>query len=348
MKNLLKRITEKKRKLDQFQPLPHGVVKNLEDWLNVELTYSSNRIEGNTLTRIETAEVIEKGVSAVISGKALVDQLEAVNHARAIEQMHWISTQIKSHNEITEAHINSIHKIILTRIDDEWAGRYREDEVFIRGTDVELPMPQRVPYLMKDFADWLAQGKKPHPILIAADAHFKFVSIHPYRDGNGRTARLLMNLILLKNDYPLAIIRAEDRTEYLNALNVAQKKGDFEPFYTIIAQAVERSLDAYLNITEGKPALAPLTKLKREPQETIGPETYGELLKIGELAKETGETVHTLRYWTKLGLLKVTNYSEGGYQLYHANMIKRAEKIRTLQKEQRLPLDEIKKHLTHN
>lgn len=342
MNDIFKRLRQKKQKLDSSRPLRQDVVSDLEEWLKIELTYSSNRIEGNTLTRIETAEVIEKGVSAVISGKALRDQLEAVNHAKAVEYVRSLATKIKSHNDITEAHINDIHKIILTRIDDEWAGRYREEEVFIKGTDVELPLPHKVPYLMDDFYYWLANEKKDHPVKIAADGHFKFVSVHPYKDGNGRTSRLLMNLILLENGYPMAIIRAEERTKYLDSLYTAQKKDNFEPFYILVAQAVDRSLDAYLNIAEGKPALTSLTQKHKDLKNMDRTETYSGFLKIGELAKETDETIHTLRYWTKSGLLKVAKYTEGGYQLYHPSMILRARRIREFQNKQRLSIAEIK------
>lgn len=346
MDDKLKLLTEKKKKLESFQPLKKEIVKNLEDWLRVELTYSSNAIEGNTLTRIETAEVLEKGVSAVISGKALKDQLEAVNHAKAIEFIKSLAKKRKSHTQITEGDINAIHKIILTGIYDEGAGRYRDTEVFIKGTNVELPQPVKVPYMMHEFIQWLSNQKETHPVRVAADSHFKLVSIHPYVDGNGRTARLLMNLILIINGYPMAVIRNEERTQYLDSLEHAQLKDDMQSYYHLIEVSVDRSLDAYLNATQGKPILPafqkhplPVGKSKRNAV------TYAELLKIGELAKETGETIHTLRYWTKSGLLEVTKYTEGGYQLYSPFMIKRAKEIRRLQKEKRLTLAEIQKKI---
>lgn len=349
MTNLLQQLTEKKLKLDKLQPLKKERLKNLEDWLRVELTYSSNAIEGNTLSRIETAEVIEKGVSAVISGKALKDQLEAVNHVKAIEFIKSLAKKRKNHTKITENDINTIHKIILTGIDDEWAGRYRETEIFIKGTNVELPQPDKVPYIMNEFIQWLSHQKKTHPVRVAEDAHFKLVSIHPYIDGNGRTARLLMNLILIINGYPMAVIRNEERTQYLDSLERAQLKEDMQSYYHLIEVSVERSLDAYLNATQGKPILPAFEEhpllVGKSKRNAV---TYSELLKIGELAKETGETIHTLRYWTKEGLLTVTKYTEGGYQLYSPSMIKRAKEIRRLQKEERLTLAEIKNRFGKN
>ncbi len=341
MIDLLQQLTEKKLKLDKLQPIKKEVIKNLEDWLRVELTYSSNAIEGNTLTRIETAEVLEKGISAIISGKALKDQLEAVNHAKAIEFIKSLVKKRKNHTKITESDINAIHKIILTGIDDEWAGRYRETEIFIKGTNVELPQPVKVPYMMNEFIQWLSNQKKTHPVRVAEDAHFKLVSIHPYIDGNGRTARLLMNLILIINDYPMAVIRNEERIQYLDSLELAQLKEDMRSYYHLIEISVDRSLDAYLNAAQGKPTLP---AFEEHPLNAI---TYSELLKIGELAKETGETIHTLRYWTKVGLLEVTKYTEGGYQLYSPSMIKRVKEIRTLQKEKRLTIEEIKQRFAN-
>jgi Fic family protein len=346
MANLLSQITKKKLQLDRLQPAKHEVIKNLEDWLRVELTYSSNAIEGNTLSRIETAEVLEKGISAVISGKPLKDQIEAINHARAIKFIQSLVRKYKSHTQITETDINAIHKIILTGINDEWAGKYREMEVFIKGVNIDLPQPIKVPYMMHEFFQWLSGYNKIHPVRMAADAHLKLVSIHPYIDGNGRTARLLMNLILIINDYPMAVIRNEERTQYLAALELAQIKDDMNPYYNLIEVSVERSLDAYINAFQGKPILLAFKKYSLpEVKSKNNSITYSKLLKIGELAKETNETIHTLRYWTKMGLLKVTNYSEGGYQLYSPEMIKQVKEIRRLQKDKRFSLTEIKKEL---
>ena len=340
MKDKLKRLTAKKQELDKFKPLPQELVGSLEEWFKVELTYSSNAIEGNTLSRIETAEVIEKGISAVISGKALRDQLEAVNHAKALEFIKTLASQRKSHQFITEKDIKAIHKIILTGIDDQWAGKYRQTEVFIKGADVEFPSAHKVPYIMTEFIQWLEDQQEEHPVRVASNAHFKFVSIHPFIDGNGRTARLLMNLILAINSYPMAVIRNEERIRYLEVVNLGQTQNDLKSFYSLIEESVERSLDVYLNAAQGKPSLAPLTKgIKTDRLKRI------KLLKIGELAKEAEESITTIRYWTKEGLLTVRDFTKGGYQLYEPLMIERVKNIRQLQNEKRLTLKEIKEGL---
>lgn len=335
MINLLKKLTEKKEQLDSLKPSSKELEQSLDDWLRVELTYSSNAIEGNILTRIETAEVLERGTAAVIKGKPLKDQIEALNHAKALAFIKTLAPTLKSHQYLTEENIKNIHKIILTGINDEWSGRYRQTEVFIRGFNVDLSSPQKVPYLMAEFIQW-TQEIQEHAVQVAADAHFKFVTIHPFVDGNGRTARLLMNLILLIHGYPMAIIRNEERTQYLEAIFTAQTKGDRQPFYTMVETAVERTLDAYINAAKGKAVFPNLIPAIFKTNK---------LLRIGELAKQTGETIHTIRHWMEKGLIEVAEHTKAGYQLFNSSMIARAREIRRLQKEERLSIDEIRNRL---
>lgn len=339
MDDRLKRLTAKRNKFSRLKPLPKEITNNLEEWLKVELTYSSNAIEGNTLSRIETAEVIERGIAATISGKPLKDQLEAINHAKAVEFVKELAKKRKSHQYIAEEDILAIHKMISTQIMDEWAGRYRLTQVFIRGSDLEFPEAKNVPSLMKKFIEWLEVQQEAHPVRVASDAHFKFESIHPFVDGNGRVGRLLANLILLINGYPMAIIRMEERTQYLKAINTAQTTGNLLPLYDLIENSTERSLDAYLNVAEGKAALPALIGQSVKHKEG--------LLKVGELAKLAQETASTIRYWTKEGLLKVAKYTEGGYQLYDSSQIDRAKEIRYLQENLRYTLSEIKQKLRY-
>jgi Fic family protein len=335
MNTLLQQLTEKQQHIAHSSSFSPDFVQNLEEWLKVELTYSSNAIEGNTLTRIETAEVIERGITAIISGKSLKDQLEAINHAKAVDYIKALATKRKGHQFLTEQDILSIHKHILATIDDAGAGIYRRIDVFIRGKDIEFPRPQHVPSLMKEFIHWIEGQQGKHPVRIAADAHFKFVTIHPFIDGNGRTGRLLMNLILILNGYPMAIIKTEERTVYLDAIYKGQKHNEFDDFYTIIKNAVDRSLDVYLNAMKGEFPLTPVTK----------PLATGSVLRLGELAKATGEKVATLAYWTRENLLPVQGKTEGGYHLYDASVIARIKEIRQLQTMERLTLEEIKERL---
>lgn len=343
MDDKLKLLTEKKKQLDALRPLPKELEQNLEDWFRVELTYTSNAIEGNTLSRMETAEVLERGITAVIPGKPLKDQLEALNHAKALGHIKTLAKALKSHQYITEGKIKALHKVVLTGIDDKWAGVYRQTLVVIRGAEVELPDPHKVPYLMNEFVQWLERQQEKHPVKLAADAHLKLVSIHPFVDGNGRTARLLMNLILTLNGYPMTVIRTEERTRYLDALNTAQTKGNIEPFYNLIETSVERSLDIYLRAARGEPVFH--ERVSSSAGQIDLKKSAPKLLKIGELAKETGKTIHTLHYWTEEGLLEVKERTPGGYALYDPRMIERVKEIGRMQGTERLTIAEIKHRL---
>lgn len=319
-------LTDKKKRLDKYRPLPSEMVQNLDEWFRIELTYTSNAIEGNTLTRQETAVIVEKGLT--VSSKSLKEHLEAVNHAKALD---WIKEFIgkigKSKNQIREADILNIHALILRGIDDANAGRYRNVPVRISGSEMILPNPRKVPELMKQFGKQINQKDKLHPVEIAANAHYELVTIHPFIDGNGRTARLLMNLIFLQYGYPPALIRKRDRLAYINSLEKAQLGGSKDDYYKIIIKAVDRSLDIYLKALDG--------------DEQPKPEQEKPLLRIGQLAKQTGETNPTIRHWTKEGLLEVAEITESGYQLYAPEMVQRAKQIRELQKK-RYSLAEIK------
>ncbi len=246
-------LTQKKEKIDSFRPLPKELVKNLTEWFRVELTYTSNALEGNTLTSLETALFLEKGIT--IGGRSLQEHLEATNHAKAFD---WIMNFVKHDpSQITEKDIVHIHDIILKGIDDENAGHYRSTAVRIGGSRTTLPNPLKVPDLMAKFVEEL-NAMQIHPacldeapgrrrVELAALAHYHLVTIHPFVDGNARTARLLMNLILLMHGYPPAVIAPEERLAYLRALEKAQTGGSMDDYMHLIMKAVDHSLDIYLN-----------------------------------------------------------------------------------------------------
>src|SRR3989344_4817520 len=246
MDDILQKLHVKKQRLDNNKPLPDELIKNLEEWFRIELTYTSNAIEGNTLTRQETAMVVEEGLT--VQGKSLEEHQEAINHAKAFDFIQTLKN--KKRHELTTRDIFDIHSIILNKIDDTNKGRYRNVAVRLRGSETVLPNALKVPELMDEFIAWLQSDIEDNPIKIAADAHFKLVSIHPFVDGNGRTARLLMNLLLMQAGYPPAIVRKEDRSAYINSLEKAQTKGDSSDYYTLILKAIDRSLDVYLEAIE--------------------------------------------------------------------------------------------------
>lgn len=335
----LSQLTLKQQRLQELlKTKPKHFQAQLDEWVRVELTYSSNHIEGNTLTRQETAEVIERGFSAVIKGKPLKDQLEALNHARAVDLVCHMAEQIKGHQFISEGDIKSIHKTILASIDDYNAGKYRQTEVFIRGvTDVIFPQPNQVAIKMRQLIEWLEGQQETHAVHIAADLHSRFITIHPFVDGNGRTGRLLMNLVLLTNDYPLAVIRAEERQEYLEAVHTLQTKNNSDDYYQVIFRAIERSLDAYLNLAQGKPALIPFGNLSK-----ISPQ---KLLKIGQIAQLSQVSIPTVRYYVAEELIKPTAKSQGGFMLFTPKIVDTIKTIKQLQLNQRLSIAEIRSKL---
>ncbi|MBX7237161.1 MAG: Fic family protein [Caldilineales bacterium] len=240
---LLAQIDAKRALLAERRPLSAGEAARLREYLDVEWTYHSNSIEGSTLTRQETLVVLKHGLT--IGGKTLVEHLEATNHKHAIDHVIQLATQA---TPPSEADILALHRLILHGIDDENAGAYRQRQVFIAGSDYVPPPPPAVPGRMAEFGQWLERRPALHPVERAAHAHFWLVDIHPFVDGNGRVARLLMNLLLLQSGYPIAIVRTEDRLAYYAALE-AGHAGRLNDFLLLVAAAVDRTADLHLSAT---------------------------------------------------------------------------------------------------
>ncbi|MBI4906218.1 MAG: Fic family protein [Acidobacteria bacterium] len=240
---MLERITALKVELDALRPLDAAALARLEHYYNVDLTYTSNAIEGNTLTPVETTLVIEKGIT--IAGKPLRDHLEALDHFDAIR---YVRELARSECPLIEAEVRSLHNMVIRRSQPEIAGRYAQVNRYVR-TDTgrhTFPSPAEIPALMGDFAAWLA-GADSTPET-AFTAHRRLVDIHPFHDGNGRTARLLMNLILIRAGYPPVAVRPEDRLEYTMALQQAQSGGGPEQFEWLMYERLESTLREYLHM----------------------------------------------------------------------------------------------------
>lgn len=221
---------------------PHLRLSVEADW-ELAQTYNSNAIEGNTLTLSETKAVLLHGVT--VSGHPLREHLEAVNHLEAWRLMRRMAS---GGQPVTEEDILSLHRVILTGIQSEEAGRYRRERVRIAGASLILPNPLKVPDLMADFARELGNPAGVHPVLHAARVHYGLVAIHPFIDGNGRTSRLLMNLLLLRAGYPAALIPVAERARYYTALELANG-GDFLPFEAFIIDRVRKSVRDLLALT---------------------------------------------------------------------------------------------------
>ena len=235
-------IEEKKKCLMKKRPLDPLIEKNIYEWSKVGLTYASNAIEGNTLTEGETAQILEKGIA--IGGKTIVEHLEALGHAKAVDLISEIALK-KTRQEITVSDVLEIHKVLLEQILPLYAGRFRQSSVRISGSSVARPNALKVPDLMDQLLASLKTSQNSE-VLIAADLHLDFVFIHPFVDGNGRTARLLSNLVLLQAGFPLVKIDVKNRIQYINAIEKAFLSSDREDYYLVWFQAIETTLDEYL------------------------------------------------------------------------------------------------------
>lgn len=234
-------IADLKQTLDALRPLGQAALAQLQKHYDVELTFTSNAIEGNTLTYRETAEVIEHGVT--VGGKPLRDHLEAVDHYAAVQ---WMRELAASPDPLGEGVVSELHRRIVARSQPEIAGAYSRYPRRVAGSAVVFPNPAKIPQLMADFGDWLkAEPATPEA---AFDAHFRLTAIHPFSDGNGRTARLLMNLMLIRGGYPPVAVRPEDRKAYLDALEKASLSEDSGDFQDLMHRRLLATLDDYVGV----------------------------------------------------------------------------------------------------
>ncbi|MFH1728437.1 MAG: Fic family protein [Pseudomonadota bacterium] len=240
LKKLIFRIEKGMELINNHRPLSNSILNRLQEQFIIEMTYNSNAIEGNTLTLKETKLVLENGIT--IGGKSLKEHLETINHRDAIK---FIEKLAASKEKITERVIREIHSLILKEIDPDYAGRYRDVAVRIVGSSHKPPEHIKINELMATFEKEVLRKRSLHPIIKASLAHFELVSIHPFVDGNGRCARLLMNLILIKHGFLPAIVLNNDRRKYYNTLEKAHKK-DKEEFIIFICRAIERTVYLYL------------------------------------------------------------------------------------------------------
>ncbi len=264
--NLLTRILEKKQTLDSYRPIPHDIEKEIFDEFRLEWNYHSNHMEGNTLTYAETKMLLLFGITS--SGKPFRDSLEMMGHNEALN---WVLDIVKESYPLTETFIRELHTKILKEpyespaMTPEWIktfriitpGMYKQMLNHVRTATGEIfrfAEPFETPAMMWDLIEWYrGERERPdtNPIILATDFHYRFIRIHPFDDGNGRTARILMNFILLSYGYPPAIIKTEEKWEYLYALRQGDI-GEMDAFYDYIAQKVEQSLDTMLTTLQKK------------------------------------------------------------------------------------------------
>jgi len=240
--NYFDKVDKLNKELNSKRPISKETLKSLKESINLEWTYNSNGIEGNTLTLRETQVVLE-GIT--VGGKSLKEHLEAINHEQAIL---FLDDLIKDKEPVTEWNIKNIHQLVLKEIDDDNAGKYRDENVKIKGATHTPPDYLIVPELMEkliiNYEDW----KKYHPIIRAALLHGELVKIHPFVDGNDRTSRLVMNLSLMNSGYLPVIVKKDKRLEYYNALDKAHTTGDYTDFVKLVTELEIEMLNKYLEL----------------------------------------------------------------------------------------------------
>lgn len=239
-------IDELKQEWQASKPLDPAQLRKMRSFFHIEYTFESNRIEGNTLTLQETSLVINEGLT--ISNKSMREHLEAINHAEAVD---FIVELGQGREDLSRRTLLELHALILKSIDRDNAGSYRNVPVRISGSRHEPPQPFLLDKLMEDyFIHYRTQMGLMHPVILAAEMHERLVSIHPFIDGNGRTSRLVMNLILLRNGYTIANLKGDNnsRLAYYRALEKVQVDNEPEVFYGLVADAVEQSLRAHLEL----------------------------------------------------------------------------------------------------
>jgi Fic family protein len=262
MEAFLLSIAARKAELDRLRPLSGDALRQLQKHHDVELTYTSNAIEGNTLTYRETAEVIEHGIT--VGGKPLRDHLEAVDHYEAIL---WIRQLASGQEPISEAVVCELHRRIVARSQPSIAGIYSPHARRIAGSPVVFPNPMKVPSLMEAFGRRLERGPDTADATpdAAFHAHYDLTAIHPFSDGNGRTARLLMNLVLMRGGYPPVAVRPEDRARYLASLEESQLSDDWAPFKAFMSKRLDATLADYLDLLRETIVPAPPPPAERKP-----------------------------------------------------------------------------------
>ncbi len=254
-KLLFNKIQEKKKKLDKHRPIPKDtLVKILEDF-RLRHTYHSDAIEGNTLSLQETKVVLEEGLT--INGKPLKDHIEAKDDAEAFDLMIELAQKKK---QITQEIIQRIHETV-TKGTLTDPGKYRTENVRISGSKTTPPSYLKIVKLIDDYIKDI-KTLKMNTISKAAFIHHKFVWIHPFSNGNGRVARLLTNLYLIKEGYPPIVLKKDDRKKYYNVLKQADS-GDLNPLTDFIAKEVHESLQYYLSIMLEEERLIPLKEIAK-------------------------------------------------------------------------------------
>jgi len=273
------RLYEKHKELSAGRPLPYSALRKIRESLNIEWTYNSNSIEGNTLSLRETQMVLQEGIT--IKGKSLREHFEAKNHEKAINYLYDL---VDDSYTLRGIDILSLHGLVLRSIEDDFAGRLRNGGVRIAGANFVPPNAQKVTGYFDELIDFINQNPLSlNDIELATVFHHKFVWIHPFFDGNGRTVRLAMNLLLMRKGFPPAIILKTDRKKYYDALNQANK-GNYQKLMLLMIQSLERTMNIYITaMPDSSHDYREISKLVEEPGFPYGQEYISLLARQGKI-----------------------------------------------------------------
>ena len=286
------RLYDKKAVLKKSRPLPNIALQKIKESLSVEWTYNSNSIEGNTLTLQETQMVLQEGIT--VKGKSLREHFEAKNHEKAIN---FLFSIVDYSYEIRAIDILSIHSLVLNMIEEDFAGRIRNGGVRISGANFVPPNANKVSDLLDELIDFVNNNPMQlNDIELATIFHHKFVWIHPFFDGNGRTVRLAMNLLLMRKGFPPAIILSNDRKKYYEALNQANN-GNYKKLMLLMCQALERTLNIYLSsLPDNDYDFQEISNIVSEPGSRYGQEYISLLARRGKIdAHKEGRNWYTTK-----------------------------------------------------
>lgn len=279
LQSTFERLYHKKQHLQSSRPLPAIALNKIRESLSIEWTYNSNSIEGNTMSLRETQMVLQEGIT--VKGKSLREHFETHNHDKAIDYLYSI---INEEYTLRSIDILSLHGLVLRSIEEDFAGRIRNGGVRITGANFTPPNANKVPDLLDELIDFINTNPlNLNAIELATIFHHKLVWIHPFFDGNGRTVRLSMNLLLMRCGFPPAIILKNDRKKYYEALNQANN-GNYQKLTLLMCQSLERTLNIYINaLPDNDTEYVEISNLVQEPNMPYGQEYISLLARTGKI-----------------------------------------------------------------
>ena len=321
MQKILLSIDENKKRLDAVRPLSPILKKQMDDFFTLEVAYQGAALDGNTLSRIESLLAIEQGFTS--KGKTISEHLEVINLALAFDIIRK-SASLGQNTPFLSVMMQVFDRVI-DKLHEDQKGRYRTGPARLKGLTYVAPESAAVSGLLEQFTQKLAQLSDAKAPFLAAFVHGEIVKIAPFGVGNARVARMMAQYVLLEKGYSPMLIAPNQRQDYLEALDAYVRFGKADQYTRFMVRACERGAEAALSLVEESGTSMRVPKL----------------LKIGDLAAASKESIVTIRHWAKEGILTVSEHTPGGYMLFSDTMIERVREVRRLQKKG-MSLSEIK------